>query len=238
MTKLLWSFALSVDHASPAGRKATAETMQIFGQHEKQTLEQLSRVAARAEHAALMADGHLGYVMPIGGVAAYQDQVSVAGVGFDIACGNAAIRTNLQLHDLAGRSGGLRRHLEQLGDEIRHGITFGIGGTNPSRGRTFGPSPVRGPDLGGGPRPTPLHPAGQGTQATRHGGIGEPLCRRLRRRAGAHLGGRPLRLPGLRPHRRLLVSGDRAGRRMGPARARNGGHPRPGTHPPATTTGA
>ena len=107
--------------------------MQIFGQHEKQTLEQLSRVAARAEHAALMADGHLGYVMPIGGVAAYQNQVSVAGVGFDIACGNAAIRTDLHLHDLAGRSGGLRRHLEALGDEIQHGITFGIGRTNPSR---------------------------------------------------------------------------------------------------------
>jgi len=33
-----------------------------------------------------MADGHLGYVMPIGGVAAYRNQVSVVGVGFDIAC--------------------------------------------------------------------------------------------------------------------------------------------------------
>ena len=107
--------------------------MQILGQHEKNTLEQLTRVARRAEHVALMADGHLGYVMPIGGVAAYQNQVSVAGVGFDIACGNAAIRTDLQLHDLAGRPGGLRRHLEQLGDEIRHGIAFGLGGTNPSR---------------------------------------------------------------------------------------------------------
>ncbi|HJP56183.1 MAG TPA: RtcB family protein [Gemmatimonadales bacterium] len=39
-----------------------------------------------------MADGHLGYVMPIGGVAAYENAVSVVGVGFDIACGNAAIR--------------------------------------------------------------------------------------------------------------------------------------------------
>ena len=107
--------------------------MQIFGQHEKQTLEQLARVARQAEHVALMADGHLGYVMPIGGVAAYQHQVSVAGVGFDIACGNAAIRTDLQLHDLASRPGGLRRHLEQLGDEIQHGIAFGLGGTNPSR---------------------------------------------------------------------------------------------------------
>ncbi len=32
-----------------------------------------------------MADGHVGYVMPIGGVAAYDTQVSVVGVGFDIA---------------------------------------------------------------------------------------------------------------------------------------------------------
>ena len=107
--------------------------MQILGQHEKQTLEQLKRVARRAEHVALMADGHLGYVMPIGGVAAYRNRVSVAGVGFDIACGNAAIRTDLQLHDLAGRPDGLRRRLEQLGDEIQHGIAFGLGRTNPSR---------------------------------------------------------------------------------------------------------
>ena len=106
--------------------------MQVFGQHEKQTLAQLTRVATRAEHAALMADGHLGYVMPIGGVAAYDNQVSVAGVGFDIACGNAAIRTDLRLNDLRDRPGGLRRNLERIGDEIRTGLTFGIGGTNKS----------------------------------------------------------------------------------------------------------
>ncbi len=104
--------------------------MLVFGQHDRATLTQLERVAERADHAALMADGHLGYVMPIGGVAAYRDQVSVAGVGFDIACGNAAIRTDLRLHDLADRAGGLRRHLENVADEIRHAISFGIGGTN------------------------------------------------------------------------------------------------------------
>ena len=79
--------------------------MQVFGQHEKQTLDQLTRVAERADHAALMADGHLGYIMPIGGVAAYRNQVSVAGVGFDIACGNAAVRTDLRLEDLGGGRG-------------------------------------------------------------------------------------------------------------------------------------
>ncbi len=106
--------------------------MLVFGQHEKQTLAQLERVAQRAAHAALMADGHLGYVMPIGGVAAYRNQVSVAGVGFDIACGNAAIRTDLHLDELRDRPGGLRRNLERIGDEIRAELTFGIGGTNKS----------------------------------------------------------------------------------------------------------
>ena len=58
--------------------------MRIFGEHEENTLRKLYHVAERAEHAALMADGHLGYVMPIGGVAAYRDEVSVVGVGFDM----------------------------------------------------------------------------------------------------------------------------------------------------------
>ena len=128
--------------------------MQIFGQHEEQTLGQLRRVAERADHAALMADGHLGYVMPIGGVAAYRNRVSVAGVGFDIACGNAAIQTDLRLDDLGGQArggrelgggrsaggasgsgslaGGLRRRLQGIADEIQHELVFGVGGVNRS----------------------------------------------------------------------------------------------------------
>ena len=104
--------------------------MQVFGQHDQTTLAQLARVARRADHAALMADGHLGYVMPIGGVAAYRNRVSVVGVGFDIGCGNAAIRTDLRLGGLAPRPGGLHGHLKELADEIQHTITFGVGGTN------------------------------------------------------------------------------------------------------------
>lgn len=57
--------------------------MRVFGQHDEKTLTQLEQVAQSAVGVALMADGHLGYVMPIGGVAAYRDAVSVAGVGFD-----------------------------------------------------------------------------------------------------------------------------------------------------------
>ena len=96
--------------------------MKVFGQHDEQTLRQLGDVASRAVRVALMADGHLGYIMPIGGVAAYRRQVSVAGVGFDIACGNAAILTDLTL------SSGL--DLEALADEIWGSVAFGVGGEN------------------------------------------------------------------------------------------------------------
>ena len=72
-------------------------TGSIFGTHDEKTLAQFADVASRAERTALMADGHLGYVMPIGGVAAYRNKASVVGVGFDIACGNAAICTDLTI---------------------------------------------------------------------------------------------------------------------------------------------
>ena len=58
--------------------------MQIFGTHDDATRAQLAKVAERARKVALMADGHVGYVMPIGGVAAYDNAVSVVGVGFDM----------------------------------------------------------------------------------------------------------------------------------------------------------
>jgi len=102
----------------------------VFGTHEPQTLAQLRDVASRAERAALMADGHVGYVMPIGGVAAYHDRISVVGVGFDIACGNAAIRTDKALADLGDDAAAQRRTLTTLGDEIAQTVSFGIGRKN------------------------------------------------------------------------------------------------------------
>lgn len=112
----------------------------IFGTHDENTLTQIKDVASRCDRAALMADGHIGYIMPIGGVAAYDNQVSVAGVGFDIACGNCAIRTNITLEKLTDIS-----HLEidqnpyrlqsngrlnELADWIKANISFGIGRVN------------------------------------------------------------------------------------------------------------
>ncbi len=104
--------------------------MKIFGTHDENTIKQLEDVASRAERAALMADGHVGYVMPIGGVAAYRDKVSVVGVGFDIACGNAAIRTDLTLADFGATEAERNRRLNDLADEIQHQVSFGVGRKN------------------------------------------------------------------------------------------------------------
>ncbi len=87
--------------------------MTVSGTHDEKTLAQFADVARRAARAALVADGHVGYVMPIGGVAAYRRAVSVVGVGFDIACGNAAIRTDLRLD-----RGELEDRLPELADVI------------------------------------------------------------------------------------------------------------------------
>ena len=71
----------------------------VVGEHDERTLAQLERCAAYGSvaGAAICADGHLGYAQPVGGVVAYAEHVSVSGVGFDIACGNLAVRTDLPL---------------------------------------------------------------------------------------------------------------------------------------------
>src|SRR6266850_298628 len=57
-------------------------------------LRQIKTCARTADRVALMADHHLGYAVPIGGVVAYSDKISPSGVGYDIACGNKAVLTD------------------------------------------------------------------------------------------------------------------------------------------------
>jgi tRNA-splicing ligase RtcB len=94
----------------------------VFGEHEPNTLEQIRNVASNEKvlGAALMADGHLGYGMPIGGVVAYDDAVSPEGVGFDIGCGNMAVRTALTFEDI-------EVDLSAIMDRVFEGIAFGVG---------------------------------------------------------------------------------------------------------------
>src|SRR3954468_7560990 len=104
--------------------------MKIFGQHDESTIAQFQNVRERAVDAALMADAHVGYVMPIGGVAAYREQVSVVGVGFDLACGNAAIRTDLALDSLGRTPDEVHAALSGFANEIADAVSFGIGRKN------------------------------------------------------------------------------------------------------------
>ena len=94
------------------------------GNHDEKTLTQIKTVAQhpKAVRAALMADGHLGYGMPIGGVVAYDNAVSPEGVGFDIGCGNKAVKTDRKFEDWNNDVG-----LEVAMDEIFDKVAFGVG---------------------------------------------------------------------------------------------------------------
>lgn len=87
-------------------------------------VEQLDNCLAD-EHAvagALMADHHLGYSMPIGGVVAYEDAISPSGVGYDIACGNKAVLTPLLASDLGD--------VLSIMKQIQKDVAFGMGRSN------------------------------------------------------------------------------------------------------------
>ena len=64
----------------------------VFGQADDRTLNQIRVCARTADKVALMPDNHVGYGVPIGGVVAYKNAISPTGVGYDIGCGNKAVR--------------------------------------------------------------------------------------------------------------------------------------------------
>jgi tRNA-splicing ligase RtcB len=94
----------------------------VFGEADHDTMQQIERCAAdpRAAGAALMADNHKGYSMPIGGVVAYRNAVSPSGAGYDIGCGLRAVRTNLHADEV-------RRTLPRLLDVLQQTLVFGLG---------------------------------------------------------------------------------------------------------------
>lgn len=96
-----------------------------YGDIQQGAVEQMTALVkhGRVIGAALMADHHLGYSQPIGGVVAYDGQVSVSGVGFDIACGNKAIKTDATYGEIKDR-------LPQIADTIFANIEFGVGKSN------------------------------------------------------------------------------------------------------------
>ena len=73
--------------------------------------------------AAMMADHHKGYGVPIGGVIAHPHLISPSGVGFDIGCGNKAVLTDADAADI-------RANIGLIMDDIWNTISFGLARKN------------------------------------------------------------------------------------------------------------
>ena len=128
--------AASAEHAvahvgavtSPQGAAYADSPLKVFGEHEASTLQQMRNCMGVGNVVAgvVCADGHLGYAQPVGGVVAYEKQISISGVGFDIGCGCHAIRLDTPYAAVAGRAGDMLA-------EIRAAVSFGVGRVNDER---------------------------------------------------------------------------------------------------------
>jgi tRNA-splicing ligase RtcB (3'-phosphate/5'-hydroxy nucleic acid ligase) len=102
--------------------------LKVFGKHDENTLTQMRNCmsAGNAVAGVICADGHLGYAQPVGGVIAYEKQISISGVGFDIGCGNMAVRLDTPYEDISALAGTIIKDVHKV-------ISFGVGRTNDER---------------------------------------------------------------------------------------------------------
>src|SRR4051794_3046366 len=98
--------------------------IKTFGHVDRRSLQQLERCmqAGEAEFGVLCADHHPGYSQPIGGGIAYEGYISPSGVGYDIACGNKAVRTDLTREQLDADGGGPQRVMREIAERISFGM--------------------------------------------------------------------------------------------------------------------
>ena len=102
-------------------------TEKLVREMDEAVYEQISNVATWpgiTRHALCMPDGHSGYGLPIGGVAAMDVHeggvISPGGIGFDINCGMRLLVTNLTLENV-------RPHLHQIVDRLYERVPAGVG---------------------------------------------------------------------------------------------------------------
>ncbi|MEQ1649792.1 MAG: RtcB family protein [Hyphomicrobiaceae bacterium] len=100
----------------------------VIGSHDAGTVAQMKSCmgVGNAVAGVICADGHLGYAQPVGGVIAYDKQISISGVGFDIGCGNMAVRLDVQYVSVKGQA-------DKLARAIATSISFGVGRSNDER---------------------------------------------------------------------------------------------------------
>ena len=112
----------------PQAERFQNSPLTVMGDHEDATIAQMRNCMSvgNAVAGVLCADGHLGYAQPVGGVIAYEGQISISGVGFDIGCGNMAVRLDTPYAEIADRTAEITR-------DIAKAISFGVGRTNSER---------------------------------------------------------------------------------------------------------
>src|SRR5262245_5553384 len=99
--------------------------LKVFGEHDEATIAQMRNCMSVGNVVAgvICADGHLGYAQPVGGVIAYEKQISISGVGFDIGCGNMAARLDVPFEEISAIAPTIIR-------DIARTISFGVGRAN------------------------------------------------------------------------------------------------------------
>jgi tRNA-splicing ligase RtcB len=119
------ALAVSLPPQAPAFQNSP---LRVFGDHDEATIAQMRNCMSVGNVVAgvVCADGHLGYAQPVGGVIAYEKQISISGVGFDIGCGNMAVRLDVPFDTLAGRE-------RAIINDVARVISFGIGRSNAER---------------------------------------------------------------------------------------------------------
>lgn len=101
--------------------------IRVMGEPQEEAVNQMREAAKyEATYAALMADHHIGYSVPVGGVIAYDGKICVNGVGFDIACGNKAVLLDVDAE-------GVKNNIYRTMNEVQKHISFGVGRKNEER---------------------------------------------------------------------------------------------------------
>ncbi len=120
--------AASIATVAPQAPVFQNSPLKVFGQHDDNTIAQMKNCMAvgNVVAAAICADGHLGYAQPVGGVIAYEKQISISGVGFDIGCGNMAVRLDTPFSAIADNIGPIIKDVQRV-------ISFGLGRSNDER---------------------------------------------------------------------------------------------------------
>ncbi len=98
----------------------------VWGVPDPEVIKQMKAIknyAKAPDYVSIMADSHLGYSVPVGGVVAYQNAINVNGVGFDIACGNKAVLLDCE-------PSGIKKDIYRIMNEVQKHISFGMGRKN------------------------------------------------------------------------------------------------------------